>query len=272
MKKSILLNEDEKNRILNLHETAKNLYENKKPISQIKESNSKKENMKKVIKLTESDLEKIVRRVIKESMGVGFGAEPNGLRIEKIETKEQNMVTQNVPQSNSIAKPKETLGVFFTNDPIGKKIASISPTFVKWSNSNNIQPIQSKYQVLPNNTQLTAVGTDGKKYILNLNSFESSKGNIPQDSQGKLNAAREAIKQKVAELNIGQVANSKCFVLNTLPPQKNVNQGGAPNNQCREAYRDYDEVVKSTNFDYYKSMDDILKFASVAPKVQPKQG
>jgi hypothetical protein len=89
MKKSILLNEDEKNRILNLHETAKNLYENKKPVSQIKESNSKKENMKKVIKLTESDLEKIVRRVIKESMGVGFGAEPNGFRIKKMETKEQ---------------------------------------------------------------------------------------------------------------------------------------------------------------------------------------
>ena len=90
MKKSILLNEDEKNRILNLHETAKNLYENKKPISQIKESNSKKENMKKVIKLTESDLEKIVRRVIKESMSVGFGAEPNGFRIKKMETKEQS--------------------------------------------------------------------------------------------------------------------------------------------------------------------------------------
>jgi hypothetical protein len=106
MKKSILLNEDEKNRILNLHETAKNLYENKKPISQIKESNSKKENMKKVIKLTESDLEKIVRRVIKESMGVGFGAEPNGLRIEKMETKEQAMVTQKAPQSNVAGKQK----------------------------------------------------------------------------------------------------------------------------------------------------------------------
>ena len=106
MKKSILLNEDEKNRILNLHETAKNLYENKKPISQIKESNSKKENMKKVIKLTESDLEKIVRRVIKESMGVGFGAEPNGLQIKKMETKEQAMVTQKAPQSNVAGKQK----------------------------------------------------------------------------------------------------------------------------------------------------------------------
>jgi hypothetical protein len=90
MKKSILLNEDERSRILNLHETAKNLYENKKPVSSIKEDKSKKENMKKVIKLTESDLEKIVRRVIEEQyMGVAFGGEQNGLQIKKMETKEQ---------------------------------------------------------------------------------------------------------------------------------------------------------------------------------------
>jgi hypothetical protein len=107
MKKSILLNEDEKNRILNLHETAKNLYENKKPVSQIKEGNSKKENMKKVIKLTESDLEKIVRRVIEEQyMGVAFGGEQNGLQIKKMETKEQAMVTQKAPQSNVAGKQK----------------------------------------------------------------------------------------------------------------------------------------------------------------------
>ena len=90
MKKSILLNEDEKSRILNLHETAKNLYENKKPVSSVKEDKTKKEDMKKVIKLTESDLEKIVRRVIEEQyMGVAFGGEQNGLQIKKMETKEQ---------------------------------------------------------------------------------------------------------------------------------------------------------------------------------------
>jgi len=180
---------------------------------------------------------------------------------------------QSVPQQPqpNVQKPTEALGNYFTYDPIGKKIASISPTFAKWSNSNKIQPIQAKYQVEPNNTQLTAVGTDGKEYIINLNYFESSKGNIPQDSQEKLNAASEAIKQKVAELNIGQVAASKCFVLNMVPPQKNTNPSGPSNNQCTAAYSDYDEVVNSTNFNYYKSMNDILKFASVAPKVQPKQ-
>jgi len=181
---------------------------------------------------------------------------------------------QSVPQQPqpNVQKPVEGLGNYFTSDPIGKKIASISPTFAKWSNSNKIQPIQAKYQVEPNNTQLTAVGTDGKEYIINLNYFESSKGNIPQDSQEKLNAASEAIKQKVAELNIGQVAASKCFVLNTFPPQKNINQGGGANQSCVAAYRDYDEVVKSTNLNYYNAMNQISKFASVAPKFQPKQG
>ena len=43
---------------------------------------------KKIVRLTESDLERIVRRVIKESMGVGFmSGEPNGLKIKKMETK-----------------------------------------------------------------------------------------------------------------------------------------------------------------------------------------
>jgi hypothetical protein len=178
---------------------------------------------------------------------------------------------QSVPQQPqpNVQKPTEALGNYFTYDPIGKKIASISPTFAKWSTNNKISPNKSRYQVEPNNTQLTAVGTDGKKYIINLNYFD---GNIPQDSQEKLNAAREAIKQKVAELNIGQVAASKCFVLNTLPPQKNINQGGGANQSCVAAYRDYDEVVKSTNFKYYDAMNQISKFASVAPKVQPKQG
>jgi hypothetical protein len=184
----------------------------------------------------------------------------------KTSLNEQSVSQQ--PQPN-VQKPTEALGNYFTYDPIGKKIASISPTFAKWSNSNKIQPIQAKYQVEPNNTQLTAVGTDGKKYIINLNYFD---GNIPQDSQEKLNAAREAIKQKVAELNIGEVATSKCFVLNMYPPQKNTNPSGPSNNRCTTAYRDYDEVVKSTNFKYYDAMNQISKFASVAPKVQPKQG
>lgn len=62
---------------------------------------------KKIVRLTESDLERIVRRVIEEQYaGVAFGEEQNGLRIKKIETKEQAMATQDAPQSNVAAKPK----------------------------------------------------------------------------------------------------------------------------------------------------------------------
>lgn len=122
MKKSILLNEDEKNRILNLHETAKNLYENKKPVSSIKETNTKKEDMKKVIKLTESDLERIVKRVIEEQyMGVAFGGEQNGLKIKKMETKEQAVGAPVASQSNVAAKPK-------VDQAIVSKVQSTFPT------------------------------------------------------------------------------------------------------------------------------------------------
>ena len=50
---------------------------------------------KKIVRLTESDLERIVRRVIEEQYaGVAFGAEQNGLRIKKIETNEQSVSEQ----------------------------------------------------------------------------------------------------------------------------------------------------------------------------------
>ena len=73
----------------------------------------------------------------------------------------------------------------------------------------------ARYQLEPVRSDLTAVGTDGKTYIISLYYFNQTKGNIPQDSEEKLNAAREAIKQKVAELNVGQVKYSKCFVLDS---------------------------------------------------------
>jgi hypothetical protein len=44
------------------------------------------------------------------------------------------------------------------------------------------------------------------------------------------------------------------------------------NLNCKTYYDEYDKVVKSTNLDYYNKMNEISKFASVAPKFQPKQG
>jgi hypothetical protein len=184
----------------------------------------------------------------------------------KTSLNEQSVPQQ--PQAN-VQKPVESLGNYFTSDPIGKKIASISPTFAKWSNDNKIQTSRAKYQVASNNIQLTAVGTDGQTYFISLPAFELSKGNIPQDSKEKIVEAREAIKQKIAELNAKGAESLKCFNLADLSKTEVT---GRPNLNCKTYYDEYDKVVKSTNLDYYNKMYEILKFASVAPKFQPKQG
>ena len=68
---------------------------------------------KKIVRLTESDLERIVRRVIEEQYaGVAFGAEQNGLKIKKIETKEQKQSvapTDEVKYKNLTDKVKNFL-------------------------------------------------------------------------------------------------------------------------------------------------------------------
>ena len=178
---------------------------------------------------------------------------------------------QSVPQPSqaNVQKPSETLGYYFTNDPIGKKIASISPAFAKWSTDNKIVPQRAKYQLEPNNIQLTAIGTDGQTYFINLPAFELSNGNIPQDSKEKIVAAREAIKQKILELDANGAKQLRCFNLANLSKNEVT---GRPNLNCSTYYEEYDKVVKSSNLDYYDKMNQISKFASVAPRFQPKQG
>jgi hypothetical protein len=67
---------------------------------------------KRIVRLTESDLEKIVRRVIKESMGVGFmSGEPNGLKIKRMETKEQSIVSPTAPDQTKPLLDKSMLVV-----------------------------------------------------------------------------------------------------------------------------------------------------------------
>ena len=81
--------------------------------------------MKKVIKLTESDLERIVRRVIEEQYaGVAFGAEQNGLRIKKVEATEQ-VVTgqQSTPPAN--LSPEQTTKIQKIDNILG--IAKTAP-------------------------------------------------------------------------------------------------------------------------------------------------
>jgi hypothetical protein len=61
--------------------------------------------MKRVVKLTEAQLEMIVKRVISEqSMGVAFGSEPNGLKVKKEETKEQQAAPVQSQRQQIMAK------------------------------------------------------------------------------------------------------------------------------------------------------------------------
>ena len=61
--------------------------------------------MKRVVKLTEAQLEMIVKRVISEqSMSVAFGSEPNGFKVKKEETKEQQAAPVQSQKQQILAK------------------------------------------------------------------------------------------------------------------------------------------------------------------------
>ena len=82
---------------------------------------------KKIVRLTESDLEKIVRRVIKESMGVGFmSGEPNGLKIKKMETKEQPIVSPTAPDQTKPLLDKSMLVINQKLPLDGKTLATMA--------------------------------------------------------------------------------------------------------------------------------------------------
>ena len=177
--------------------------------------------------------------------------------------------TPQQPQPN-VQKPTETLGNYFTYDPIGKKIASISPSFAKWSTSNNIDPKAAKYQVEPNNIQLSAVGANGQEYSLYLNQFEASKGNIPQDTYQKMVDARNVLRTKIKELDARGAGTLKCFNLDMV--RKNDIKNGDTLRACKQYFNEYDTLANSTDLNYWEKMNQFLQFASVAPKYKPKQG
>lgn len=82
---------------------------------------------KKIVRLTESDLERIVRRVIKESMGVGFmSGEPNGLKIKRMETKEQLRTGEVTPDQTKPLLDKSMLVVNQKLPLDGKTLATMA--------------------------------------------------------------------------------------------------------------------------------------------------
>jgi hypothetical protein len=136
---------------------------------------------KKIIKLTESDLERIVKRVINETHGgVGFGAEPNGLKIQKTET-------TGIP--NSDLKPGQNRVCVTQNDtPIdfSKCKAGITGTF-RFDIKKQQQPWFSElYKVASGDTisgilrKLNSLGTTVDS-VVKLNGLKGEKDIRPND-------------------------------------------------------------------------------------------
>ena len=184
----------------------------------------------------------------------------------------EQSVPQSVPQKPqpNVQKPTESLDSYFTIDPTGKKIASISPSFVKWTTTNNINPYAAKFEVKPNNQDLYAVGTDGKTYGLNLLYFNASKGNIPQDAKEKASAARQSVREKIKELDAKGAAALKCFDVNGV--RKNDIKNGETYKNCKIYFNEFDVLVSETELRELEMASTILNFASVALKFKPKQG
>jgi hypothetical protein len=77
--------------------------------------------MKRVVKLTEAQLEMIVKRVISEqSMGVAFVGEENGLKIKKEETKEQQAPSESQGLWKDASGDTYKLPCVNSNDTWGK--------------------------------------------------------------------------------------------------------------------------------------------------------
>ena len=98
--------------------------------------------MKKVIRLTESDLENIIRKVIQEqSAGVAFGAEGNGFKFKK-ETKEQ----MNAPVTTKSLKNLDDSTLMVFVDPFKGMDLVRAMAYLR---SKGLQPGKRTFEVDP---------------------------------------------------------------------------------------------------------------------------
>ena len=136
---------------------------------------------KKIIKLTESDLERIVKRVIKETYsGVAFASEPNGLKIQKMETKEQ-MGSDLKPGQNRVCVSENDTPIKFV-----KCKAGITGNF-RFDIKKQQQPWFSElYKVASGDTisgilrKLNSLGTTVES-VVTLNGLKGEKDIRPND-------------------------------------------------------------------------------------------
>jgi hypothetical protein len=99
--------------------------------------------MKKVVRLTESDLEKIIRKVISEQMatGVAFGNEGNGFKMKR-EPKEQ----MNAPVTTKSLKDLDDTTVMVFVDPFRGMDLVRAMAYLR---SKGLQPGKRRFEVDP---------------------------------------------------------------------------------------------------------------------------
>jgi hypothetical protein len=177
---------------------------------------------KKIVRLTESDLERIVRRVIKESMGVAFGGEQNGLRIKRMETKEQMeqpAVTGGAPVDKKqiynqlISKINQFLPVDTTQfKPIFALIKSGQDNMKTFNQYQNVIK-QVQDDVLPK------INPQGARELANSNAERYTSvtgiGSAAQSYKGALNLVLQDILN--LKMGLNYLAGVKAGVMNPKP-------------------------------------------------------
>ena len=178
---------------------------------------------KKVVRLTESDLEKIVRRVIKESMGVGFmSGEPNGLKIKKMDAREQMeqpAVTGGAPvdkkqiYKSDVAKINQFLPVDTTQ---------FTPIFALIKSGQDDMKTFNQYQNVIKQIQddiLPKINPQGAKELANSNQQRYTSvtgiGSAAQSYKGALNLVLQDILN--LKMGLNYLAGVKSGVMNPKP-------------------------------------------------------
>jgi hypothetical protein len=158
-----------------------------------------------------------------------------------------------------ISRAKEINNQYFTTDPTGKAL-SVNPVFVKFIEDNNINIKRANLQLVSgNNLQATMTGQDGKPILVNFAIFD---GNIPADVNQQWTTAANQVRDKVNQLNSDpQNKQNLCFDVVKMRRNDKGNQVG-----CKTAWREFQDFVKSTNYELLGASRQMKKFLESAPK------
>lgn len=171
-------------------------------------------------------------------------------------------------------KPKEALNPYFQSDQIGVQINSKNPAFAKWVTDSQIQPYKSKFQLTKwdNGDVITALGTNGRTYNLNLRYFTTPEAFV--GATARASELRKQLMTKVNELNQSPapnaslegsyISNYNCFTKDGAVTPNNSNRN------CTEVHKEYRRYRNEIGLNSAEQQAQFEQFAQVAPKITPK--